>query len=141
MKRRSALMIFLAIGAAISFGFSARVVAHTAHQADALTYQVFSAGISADQLASDAQFVRLAKGNGEPEKGNGKIENGDKSEKPDLRYVDWSKSSSVEKKGGNGNGKGEDEEADGEEDEGEKEEEEKEEEEGFDRLWDVVLYG
>jgi len=141
MKRRTALMIFLAIGAAISFGFSARVVAHAAHQADALTYQVFSAGISADQLASDAQFVRLAKGNGEPEKGNGKIENGDKSEKPDLRYVDWSKSSSVEKKGGNGNGNGEDEEADGEEDEGEKEEQEKEEEEGFDRLWDVVLYG
>jgi phosphopantothenoylcysteine synthetase/decarboxylase len=141
MKRRSALMIFLAIGAAISLGLSARVVAHAAHQADALTYQVFSAGISADQLASDAQFIRLAKGNGEPEKGNGKIENGDKSEKPDLRYVDWSKSSSVEKKGGNGNGNGEDEEADGEEDEGEKEEQEKEEEEGFDRLWDVVLYG
>lgn len=141
MKRRSALMIFLAIGAAISLGLSARVVAHAAHQADALTYQVFSAGISADQFASDAQFIRLAKGNGEPEKGNGKIENGDKSEKPDLRYVDWSKSSSVKKKGGNGNGNGEDEEADGEEDEGEKEEQEKEEEEGFDRLWDVVLYG
>ncbi|MGB9616604.1 MAG: hypothetical protein ACP5M0_02200 [Desulfomonilaceae bacterium] len=140
MKRRTALMTFLALGVAISLGFSARLAAHAVHQVDSLNHKVFFTAMSTGQVGSDAQLIRLAKGNGDADKDDSKVGNGDKSDKPDLRYVDWSKSSSVQKKGGNGNGNGEGED---EEDEGEKEEEEKEEEEGegFDRLWDVVLYG
>ncbi len=131
-------MIFLALGIAISLEFSAGLTANAAHQAHILNHQVSSAAMFTGQLGSDAQFIRLARGNGDADKDKGKIGNGDKSDKPDLRYVDWSKSSSVQKKNGNGNGeeKGED-----DEDEGEKEEQEKDEEEGFDRLWDVVHYG
>lgn len=137
MKRRRPLMILLVIGAAISFSFFVHLVAHAGHQVGGMNDQVFSAKASTDQLVSHAQSIRLAKDNGENDKGTGKVSNGDKSDKPDLRYVDWSKSPSVQKNGGNGNGEGEDEEEEGEDEE----EDEEEEEEGFDRQWDVVLYG
>lgn len=139
MKRHTALIIFLAVGIGISLGWSVRVVAHAAHQGS-FTDQVVIAAALNIQHGPNSQHIRLAKDNGESEHGNGKVVNGDKSDKPDLRYVDWSKSSSIQAKiiNGNGNELGEEEQ---DEEEAEKEEEETDEEEGFDRLWDVVLYG
>ncbi len=141
MKKRVALILFLALGIGVSLEMSVRWTAHAAGRTELLMSNVSRLATVDAQQATDAQFIRLARGNGDADKDNGKVGNGDKSDKPDLRYVDWSKSTSVQKKGAkgdeNGNGDGDD-----EEDEGEKEEEEKEEEEeGFDRLWDVVLYG
>ena len=87
--------------------------------------------------------TRLAKDKGDDKDSEGDKKVGEaeeKSDKPDLRTVDWSKASSAKKGNGNGNGDEEDKDEDG--DDEEKEDEDKEEdEEGFDRLWDVVTNG
>ena len=82
--------------------------------------------------------TRLAKDKGDDkdsddDKKVGKAE--EKSDKPDLRTVDWAKTASAKKDDGNGEA--------AEEDEGEADEEKEDEEEseGFDRLWDVVTNG
>ena len=66
-----------------------------------------------------------------------------KEDKPDLRTVDWYKTASAKKDGGNGEAEEEaEEEGEGEDDEeGEDVEEGEDEEGGFDRLWDVVSNG
>lgn len=94
--------------------------------------KVFSSTMGQDYGNSGFPTILLAKDNGKSNGGKGKIGSGDKSDKPDLRYVDWSKPSSI-KNGDNG-----DDEEDKKDGENGKEEEETE---GFDRLWDVILYG
>jgi len=83
---------------------------------------------------------RLVKGDDAGSGDNKKVEvTEEKSDTPDVRTVDWSKTASVDKKDGNGNGDDEDE--SGDEDKEGDDKDKKDEGGGFDRLWDVISNG
>ncbi len=136
MKIRMMFLMLVALGIGMYIGLLATSPVQAGIKERLLKESTLAAMSMDVERVSEAQLILMAKNDNDKDK----VGNGGGSDKPDLRYVDWSQASSVKKKTGSGNGNGNngDEE---EEDEVEKAEEEEEGEEGFDRLWDVVLYG
>jgi hypothetical protein len=139
MKKSVALAIFLLFGLGISVQNVELLEVHAADVIGPAEFGQASPNIRLpDYQDSSIALIHLAKDNGKSNGGKAKVGNENKSDKPDLRYVDWSKPDAVKKDevNGNGNGNGQENEDKDKEDEGDKEDDK-----GFDRLWDVILYG
>jgi len=138
MKKLITLLIFMTLGIGLCLALSAGGTVCASVEPGLLQGQGLDNTTLDSRQKPEAQLILLAKVSGDDDKNN--LRKAEESDKPDLRYVDWSKPSSVGKKNGDSSEdeNGEDE---NDESESEKKEDEEPEEEGFDRLWDVVLYG